>query len=36
MKLAKEMDKDQVIVVHLSGRGDKHIRTVAQIDGINI
>jgi tryptophan synthase beta chain len=36
MKLAKEMDKDQTIVVNLSGRGDKDIHTVAQIDGINI
>lgn len=36
MKLAKQMDKDQTIVVNLSGRGDKDIHTVAQIDGINI
>jgi len=36
MKLAKEMDKDQTIVVNLSGRGDKDIHTVAQIDGIEV
>jgi tryptophan synthase beta chain len=34
MKLAKEMDKDQMIVVNLSGRGDKDIHTIAQLDGI--
>ena len=36
MKMAKEMDKDQIIVVNLSGRGDKDIHTVAQIDGIQV
>ena len=35
-KLAKTMDKDQIIVVNLSGRGDKDIHTVANIDGITI
>ena len=33
-KLAKTMHKDQTIVVNLSGRGDKDIHTVAEIDGI--
>ncbi len=33
-KLAAEMTPEQVIVVNLSGRGDKDIHTVAQIDGI--
>jgi tryptophan synthase beta chain len=33
-KLAAQMTPDQVIVVNLSGRGDKDIHTVAQIDGI--
>jgi tryptophan synthase beta chain len=33
-KLAATMTPDQVIVVNLSGRGDKDIHTVAQIDGI--
>ncbi|MDO6564207.1 tryptophan synthase subunit beta [Amphritea sp. 1_MG-2023] len=35
MKMAPTMDKDQIIVVNLSGRGDKDIHTVAEIDGIN-
>lgn len=34
MKMAKEMSPDQVIVVNLSGRGDKDILTVAELDGI--
>jgi tryptophan synthase beta chain len=33
-KLAADMTPDEVIVVNLSGRGDKDIHTVAQIDGI--
>ncbi len=35
-KLAASMDKDQMIIVNLSGRGDKDIHTVAQLDGIEI
>ncbi|MEH6469096.1 MAG: tryptophan synthase subunit beta [Porticoccus sp.] len=35
-KLAREMDSDQMIVVNLSGRGDKDILTVAEIDGITV
>ncbi|MBR9868463.1 tryptophan synthase subunit beta [uncultured Amphritea sp.] len=35
MKMAPTMDKDQIILVNLSGRGDKDIHTVAGIDGIN-
>ena len=35
-KLAPEMDKDEIIVVNLSGRGDKDIHTVADLDGIKI
>jgi tryptophan synthase beta chain len=35
-KLAATMDKDGVVVVNLSGRGDKDILTVAKIDGIEI
>ncbi len=34
MKLAKTMDKDQTILVNLSGRGDKDIHTVASLEGI--
>lgn len=36
MKLAKDRPKNQTIVVSLSGRGDKDIHTVAQIEGIKI
>ncbi|MEP3857688.1 MAG: tryptophan synthase subunit beta [Porticoccus sp.] len=35
-KLARQMDPDQTIVVNLSGRGDKDILTVAEIDGITL
>lgn len=35
-KLAPQMAKDDVIIVNLSGRGDKDIHTVADIDGIGI
>ncbi|NNC54994.1 MAG: pyridoxal-phosphate dependent enzyme, partial [Pseudomonadales bacterium] len=34
-KLAKTMSPDQSILVNLSGRGDKDILTVADIDGIS-
>lgn len=36
MKMAPTMDKDQILLVNLSGRGDKDIHTVAEIDGINV
>ncbi len=36
MKLAAEMDKDKMIVINISGRGDKDINTVAQLDGIKL
>ncbi len=35
-KLAKTMSPEQTIVVNLSGRGDKDILTVAEIDGITV
>ena len=35
-KLAKTMAKDKIIVVNLSGRGDKDIHTVAALDGIKV
>ena len=35
-KLAMTMDKDQSIMVNLSGRGDKDILTVAELDGITL
>ncbi|STY29031.1 tryptophan synthase subunit beta [Legionella wadsworthii] len=36
MKLAKKMSIKQSIIVNLSGRGDKDMHTVAQIDGITV
>lgn len=35
-KLAAGMSKDKIVVVNLSGRGDKDILTVAKIDGIEV
>lgn len=35
-ELAATMSSDQIIIVNLSGRGDKDIHTVAEIDGIKI
>jgi len=35
-KLAPTLDKDTIIVVNLSGRGDKDIHTVATREGIEI
>ncbi len=36
MKLAPQMDKENIIVVNLSGRGDKDIHTVAAREGITL
>ncbi|MEY8247560.1 MAG: tryptophan synthase subunit beta [Bermanella sp.] len=36
MKQAAKMGKDKIVVINLSGRGDKDIHTVAAIDGIEI
>ncbi|MEQ6341296.1 MAG: tryptophan synthase subunit beta [Gammaproteobacteria bacterium] len=35
-KLAPTMDKDKIIIVNLSGRGDKDIHTVAAREGIKV
>ena len=35
-KLAPTMGKDQIIVINLSGRGDKDIHTVATHEGITL
>jgi tryptophan synthase beta chain len=35
-KIAPSMDNDQVIIVNVSGRGDKDINTVADIEGITL
>ena len=36
MKLAPTMDKDEIILVNLSGRGDKDMHTMAELEGIKI
>ncbi len=36
IKLAKTLPKDQVIVVNLSGRGDKDVKHIARYRGLNI
>jgi len=36
MKLAPTMAKDKIIIVNLSGRGDKDINTVARLEGIEL
>jgi tryptophan synthase beta chain len=36
MKLAPTLDREQSIVINLSGRGDKDINTIATIEGIHI
>ena len=35
-KLAADMDSEQIIIVNLSGRGDKDVHTIAALDGIRI
>jgi tryptophan synthase beta chain len=35
-KIAPQMDKDQVIIVCLSGRGDKDVAAIARYRGVNI
>lgn len=36
MKAAKEMNKDQIIVINLSGRGDKDVAAIARYKGVDI
>jgi tryptophan synthase beta chain len=36
MKIAPSMHKDQVLLVNLSGRGDKDMHTVAKYSGITL
>jgi tryptophan synthase beta chain len=36
LKLAPSLDKDKIIVVNLSGRGDKDINTIADIMGVTL
>lgn len=35
-KLAPQMDKDKIIVVNISGRGDKDVAAIARYRGIEI
>ncbi len=35
-KLAATMDKDQMVIINVSGRGDKDIHTIAKLDGIEV
>jgi tryptophan synthase beta chain len=35
-RLAADMDKDGIIVVNLSGRGDKDVHTIAALEGIQV
>ena len=36
MKLAPTMSKDEIIIVNLSGRGDKDMNTIARIEGYDL
>ncbi len=36
LKLAKSRNKEDIIIINLSGRGDKDINTIAKIDGVNL
>ena len=36
MKLAADMARDQIVLINLSGRGDKDVNTVAAIEGIDL
>ena len=36
MKLAQDMRRDQIIVVGLSGRGDKDVASIARYKGVDI
>ena len=36
MKIAPQMTTDQIVLVNLSGRGDKDINTVARLEGIEL
>ncbi|TKD14638.1 MAG: tryptophan synthase subunit beta, partial [Mesorhizobium sp.] len=36
VKIVPAMDKDQIVIVNLSGRGDKDVHTVANMLGMEI
>jgi len=35
-KLAPTMERGEIIIVNLSGRGDKDMQTIAQVEGIEL
>jgi tryptophan synthase beta chain len=35
-QMASQMSTDKIVIINLSGRGDKDIPTIAKIDGISI
>lgn len=35
-KLAADMDSDRIVIVNLSGRGDKDVHTIAALEGIKV
>ena len=35
-KLAPQMSRDQILIINLSGRGDKDMNTVAQYLGVTL
>ena len=36
MKIIPEMDKDKIVVINLSGRGDKDVYSIAKYRGVDI
>jgi len=36
MKLAADMSSDQTVLINLSGRGDKDVQTVAELENISL
>jgi tryptophan synthase beta chain len=36
MKLAPQMNKDEIIMICLSGRGDKDVRSIAEYRGVEL
>lgn len=36
LKVVPSMKKDQIVIINLSGRGDKDVNTVAEIDGLEL
>ena len=36
MKIAPEMDRDEIIMICMSGRGDKDVRSIAEYRGVDL